>query len=152
MKCEEVELSISLYIDRALGAADTPELFLHLAQCAHCRSFLETMLHLRQELASMPEPEPSWTLDRRIGTLRVRRAGMAPKITSAIRLLWMRRLAIPLPAAAVLALMLLTASVVSYSLWSKVNAEPPKQEVIYMLPMPAVEVQAVQQESSLPRQ
>jgi len=145
MKCDEAELNISMYIDRALGATDTPQLFLHLSECAHCRSFLARMLELRRELASMPDPEPSRILDRRMLALRVSRTGIASGITSALRALWMRRLAVPLPAAAMLALVLLTVSAVSYSLWSKSSAEPPKHDVIYMLGMPAVEVQGVQQ-------
>ncbi|HXX64908.1 MAG TPA: hypothetical protein VEO56_14005 [Bacteroidota bacterium] len=145
MKCEEAEIGISMYIDRALRDTDVPQLFQHLAQCATCRSFLGMMLDLRREIASTLDPEPSRSLDRRILTLRARRAGIGSGITSALRTLWIHRLAVPLPAAAMLALVLLTVSVVSYSLWSKASSEPQKPEVIYMLRMPAVEVQAVPQ-------
>ena len=137
MTCDDRQLSISMYLDDALEAASQEEMFSHLATCAGCREFLRRSLDLRAGFAAMTVPEVPASLDRRVkrlspGTLRPMRG-----IGDRVRSFWSHRLSVPLPSAALIALALITVTVISISLWEK-------PDVVSVPCLPAIDVYAVQ--------
>jgi anti-sigma factor RsiW len=137
MNCDDMQLHISTYIDDALDAPSQSTMFTHLGTCSECRIFLRRMLDLRAGLAASPAPEVPPSLDKRVMRLKMKRARTMTGAAERIRTLWSQRLSVPLPSAALIALALITATVLSISLWQK-----PDMVSVYCLP--AVDVYAVQ--------
>jgi len=54
MKCDEMQLNISMYVDDALEAHSQEKMFAHLATCRECRMFLRRTLDLRAAFAAFP--------------------------------------------------------------------------------------------------
>jgi anti-sigma factor RsiW len=136
MTCDDRQLSISMYLDDALEAASQEEMFSHLATCAGCREFLRRSLDLRAGFAAMAAPEIPASLDRRVKRLFPVRGRAVKGAGERIRSYWSRRLSVPLPSAALIALALITATVISISLWQN-------PEVVSVPCLPAVDVYAV---------
>ena len=135
MKCDDFQLMISTYIDDALDAPSQSTMFAHLGTCSKCRVFLRSMLDLRAGLAAFPAPEVPPSLDKRVMGLKMNRARTMKGAAERIRTLWSQRLSVPLPSAALIALALITVTVLSISLWQK-----PDMVSVYCLP--AVDVYA----------
>jgi anti-sigma factor RsiW len=135
MKCDDFQLMISTYIDDALDAPSQGTMFAHLGECGECRLFLRCMLDLRAGLAAIPAPEVPPSLDRRVMRLRMKRTGALKGAGERIRTIWLHRLSVPLPSAALIALALITVTVLSISLWQK-------PDVISVYCLPAVDVYA----------
>jgi len=138
MKCDDLQLMISTYIDDALDAPSQGIMFAHLGTCGTCRVFLRRMLDLRAGLSAFPAPEVPPSLDRRVMRLRMKRARTMKGAAERIRTLWSRRLSVPLPSAALIALALVTVTVLSISLWQK-------PDVVSIPCLPAVDVYGEQQ-------
>lgn len=140
MTCNEIQVDISAYIDGELSAAGMAGMFTHLSHCVVCQEFLTDALRLRAALhsASALAPVPSGAH---------REASRGP-----IRRLITQRLELSFAAAAGIALVLLTVSVFSISLWLGAPKEKPQREVVYMLSLPPVEVHAVQPADQKPVQ
>ena len=126
---------ISTYIDDALDTASQGTMFAHLGECGQCRVFLRRMLDLRAGLAAIPAPEVPPSLDRRVMSLRMKRAGALKGAAERLRTLLSQRLSVPLPSAALIALALITVTVLSISLWQK-------PDVISVPSLPAIDVYA----------
>jgi anti-sigma factor RsiW len=135
MKCDDFQLMISTYIDNALDAPSQGSMFAHLGTCDECRMFLRRMLDLRGRFAAIPAPEVPVSLDKRVMGATIKRARRVKG--ERIRSLWSHRLSVPLPSAALIALALITATVISISLWQK-------PDVISLYCLPAVDVYAEQ--------
>ena len=133
MNCNDVQVSISEYIDDELGAPSQEVMFAHLAACDRCRQFLRGTLALRSGIAAVPLPEVPRSLDRRVMRLRPGRSRGVSGAGERIRRVWSHRLSVPLPSAALIALGLITVTVLSISLWQK-------PEVVAVPSLPAVDV------------
>jgi anti-sigma factor RsiW len=130
MKCDDMQYDISAYLDDALDLSSQATMFAHLGECGQCRVFLRRMLDLRAGLAAIPAPEVPPSLDRRVMRLRMKRAGALKGAAERLRTLWSQRLSVPLPSAALIALALITVTVLSISLWQK-----PDMVSVYCLPV-----------------
>lgn len=137
MNCDEMQLAISAYIDDALETNMQERMFTHLASCSDCRLFLRRTVDLRAAIAAIPSPEVPPSLDRRVMGLTLRRPRAVRGAGERFRSLFGHRLSLPLPSAALIALGLITATVISFSLFQK-------PEVVFVPCLPAVDVYAVQ--------
>jgi anti-sigma factor RsiW len=135
MKCDDMQYDISAYLDDALDLSSQATMFAHLGECGQCRVFLRRMLDLRAGLAAIPAPEVPPSLDRRVMRLRMKRTRPIKGAGERLRTLWSQRLSVPLPSAALIALALITVTVLSISLWQK-------PDVISVPSLPAVDVYA----------
>ena len=133
MTCNEIQEHISAYIDRECSADSAAVMFVHLSGCMACQGFLTDSLRVRAVLHSPPTLAPA----------PIRRRQEAPR--GPLRSLIAQRLELPFAAAAGLALVLLSVSLLSLSLWlNPPKGKPPQREVVYMLSLPPVEVRAAQ--------
>jgi predicted anti-sigma-YlaC factor YlaD len=142
MNCSDIQLSVSTYIDEEAGAAPQEVMFAHLATCKQCRAFLGATLALRRRLAASPVPEVPPSLDRRVMQMRPARPRSVRRMGQRLRLIWSRRLSVPLPSVALVALALITITVLSLSLWQR-------PEVVCVPCLPAVDVYAEQPAGSI---
>jgi anti-sigma factor RsiW len=137
MKCDDTQLLISVYVDEALGEAESLELFSHLSGCPACRSFMRNTLDIRNAIRVLPRPaHPSRG--------RILPFGPAADRSRSFRSVLSRRVAIPLPAAATIAAVLLAGMVGLASLWMSAErrVEKGRDQVVYMARLPVVEVYA----------
>ena len=142
--CERYEEALSAYIDGALSDTAGAELFAHLGACASCRRSFAAMSLIRTRLAAAPAPEVPERLDRRIRRLH---AAPAARV-SRLRTVWTQRFTIPAPAFA-LALLIASITILASVLWLKTTpATGGEQQVMYIMSMPAVEVEGVPDHSS----
>jgi anti-sigma factor RsiW len=132
MTCREIQTALSAYIDGELPEEAAAGMFAHLSTCTACREFLTDVLRVRAALHLPSVLTPNLPVDR----------GHVPR--GPLRRLVAQRLEIPFAAAAGIALVLLSISLLSLSLWLHAPPErPPQREVVYMLSLPPVEVHAV---------
>jgi anti-sigma factor RsiW len=144
MNCTLYHEDVSRYIDRELDEGRIAVLFAHLAGCTGCREFLGSMMELRSTLHRIPPPGVPATLDRRIESIRPGRRKSAPAVLDRVYSWWNRRLLVPVPALAGTALLLLTAALVSFSLWQDARrATAPGLQVMYIMSLPTVEVEGI---------
>jgi hypothetical protein len=117
---------ISEFIDRELGPEDERGLFAHLGGCDECRGFLKAALVLQGDI---------------LGTKPVHTVSLRPARTAhVLRAVWSKR--IPMPVAAMLAVIALASTVAFSTLWMrpKEKVVETKQEVVYVPRMPAIQV------------
>ena len=137
MNCDDMQMQISTYIDDALDIPSQGTMFAHLVTCSECRMFLRRSLGVRTSLVALPVPDVPPSLDRRVMHLKLTGARSIKGAGNWIRSLWLHRLSVPLPSAALIALALITATVISISLWQK-------PDVVFVPCLPAVDVYAEQ--------
>jgi anti-sigma factor RsiW len=137
MNCDEMQIAISAYVDDALQTAMQERMFGHLSTCSDCRLFLRRTLDLRATFAAIPAPDVPPSLDRRVMGMSLRRPRAERGAGERIRSLFGHRLSLPLPSAALIALGLITATVISLSLFQK-------PEVVFVPCLPTIDVYAVQ--------
>jgi anti-sigma factor RsiW len=142
MNCAAYHEDVSRYIDRELDEGRIALLFVHLGGCAGCRDFLSSIMELRSALHRLPAPSAPATLDRRIHAIRPGRQRLTPLLIDLVHGWWNRRLLIPVPALAGTALLLLSAALVSFSLWQSArHLAVPKLQVMYIMSLPTVDVE-----------
>ena len=142
MNCTVYHEEVSRYIDRELDEGRLAPLFAHLAGCEHCRGFLGSMMELRSTLHGLPAPAVPATLDRRIRSIRPGRRRPVRDLFDRISSWWNLRLSVPVPALAGTAVLLLSAALVSFSLWQSAHRTPaPELQVMYIMSLPTVEVE-----------
>jgi anti-sigma factor RsiW len=142
--CDRFEKAMSAYIDGELDDAAGAEMFAHLGACASCRGSFSAMSSIRSHFASAPAPEIPERLDRRIHRLH---AAPAARV-SRLRTIWSQRLTVPAPAFA-LALLIASVTILVSLVWLKTAPSPAsEQQVMYIMSMPAVEVEGVPDHSS----
>jgi anti-sigma factor RsiW len=135
---------MSAYVDGELDDAAGAGLFAHLGACASCRRSFASLSTIRQHFASAPVPDVPERLDRRIRGLH---AAPAARV-SRLRTIWSQRLTIPAPAFA-LVLLIASVTILASLLWLKTTPAPAgEQQVMYIMSMPAVEVEGVPDHSS----
>lgn len=116
----------SEFIDRELGSENEQELFAHLGTCDECRAFLKAALMLQGDI---------------LGTKPVHTVSPQPARTAhVLRAVWSKR--IPMPVAAMLAVIALASTVAFSSLWMrpKEKVVETKQEIVYVPRLPAIQV------------
>lgn len=59
LTCRDVTDRSSEYLDDRLPMLTKVRVGLHLASCAHCRTYVKQLLLVRDTLASLPKPYPS---------------------------------------------------------------------------------------------
>ena len=142
MNCTGYHEDVSRYIDRELDEGRIAPLFAHLAGCENCRGFLGSMMALRSTLHRLPAPGVPATLDRRIRSIRPGRRRSARVLFDRISFWWNLRLPVPVPVLAGTAALLLSAALVSFSLWQSARRTPaPELQVMYIMSLPTVEVE-----------
>jgi predicted anti-sigma-YlaC factor YlaD len=116
----------SQFIDRELGPEDERDLFAHLGECEECRGFLKAALVLQGDI---------------LGTKPIRTV-LPQQARSAYLLhaVWSKR--IPMPVAAILAIIALASTVAFSTLWMRPKEKviETKQEVVYVPRLPAIQV------------
>jgi hypothetical protein len=105
MNCTEYREWASLFLDGELETHQQVDLFKHLAQCAECQSFIDVLLHAREAQRAERIPFPSDLDDRIISGLTPPWV-IAPARTANF---WKRTIALPVPFAAAIAIILIAA-------------------------------------------
>lgn len=136
--CEEIQQSISRYLDGDLPASDDAAVLAHAASCAACREFLRSSLSLRSALQSEPAPAVPARLDRRI--LAIRPRSPHPSAASLARRWWNIRLPLPVPAIAATLVVLLALSVFLIRAATVPAAPAQTTRAEYILTLETVEV------------
>jgi anti-sigma factor RsiW len=139
-QCEEYELLIVSHMDGESEETDKREVFLHLAECASCRAFWETMTEMKLEAARENRRAAPATLDRRIrvGTIRWASSTTIARIWNG---LVRRRIFMPAPVALLLALFLLSGGAgIAFLLSSNPPLAKEVIEPVIFVKFPAVEV------------
>jgi predicted anti-sigma-YlaC factor YlaD len=139
-QCEEYELLIVSYLDGESEETDKREVFLHIAECASCRGFWETMTEMKLQAAQEIRRVAPATLDRRILVGTIRRTS-STKVARLWNGLVRGRVFMPAPVALLLALFLLSGGAGLAFLLS--STPPPAKEVIepvVFVKFPAVEI------------
>ena len=116
----------SQFIDRELGPEDERDLFAHLGECDECRGFMKAALVLQGDI---------------LGTKPVHTGSQQPTRTAhVLRAVWSKR--IPMPVAAMLAVIALASTVAFSTLWMrpKEKVVETKQEIVYVPRLPAIQV------------
>jgi len=137
MICDDVQASISAYADGELPPDEEGAMFAHIGTCPVCRKFLRSVLEIRSAVASAARPDVPGSLDRRVLTFR---PGARPPKRERMRWfadLWMRRLSVPFPSAALVAIALLSITIFTLSLLMRPSEVP-------LLSLPPVDVYAEQ--------
>ena len=117
---------VSQFVDGELGAEGEQELFAHLAMCRDCRDFYKKALLLQEDLratkVSLTDPP------------HARRA------SNVLRSVWNRR--VPMSIAAALALfgLISTITLSTFLLGPKEKVVEPKEDVVYVPRLPAIQV------------
>lgn len=151
-ECATFEITISAYLDGESTEQEKQGVFLHLAECGDCRSFLESLVNMKVDSARERKAVLSPALDAQI--LRISRQAQPAKAVTSFQpragkldaLALLRRLRetkIPLSfaAAALIILMAGTFALSSYWMHSQLGAETPKERDVYIHMLPAVEVE-----------
>ncbi|MCX6132775.1 MAG: zf-HC2 domain-containing protein [Ignavibacteriales bacterium] len=116
----------SQFIDRELGPEDERELFVHLGTCDECRGFLKAVLTMQGEI---------------LGSKPVRLVSPQPaRKANVLRAVWNKR--IPMPVAAMFAVIALVSTVAFSALWMRPKEKviETTQEVVYVPRLPAIQV------------
>lgn len=145
MMCERYQESLSAFLDGNCSEKEAGEAFAHCGGCPDCRGFLRAAILLAHDVRALPIPAVPAALDRRI--LRIPELERAKGWAARLRLTFGGRLHVPVPAlAGAVGLLVMT---LGLSVWLYVHKEPaPKQEFIYLVSTPTVEVYGVRTEAS----
>jgi anti-sigma factor RsiW len=145
-ECEYFERLISDSMDDPLSADSKAELVEHLLDCDRCRQFEKMLLAQRQLLQGLPEPEPSQRHSVRMEDLLIMRDR---------RPLWRRRISVPFPVAAVLAIAMLAGWLLAFGGLSVGRSDELRPEtssraveIIRLAPRSAVKVDTIKPDST----
>jgi anti-sigma factor RsiW len=145
-ECEYFERLLSDSMDDPLSADTKAELVEHLLNCERCGHFEETLLAQRQLLQGLPEPESA---ERHV--IRMRDFS----IEQGSRPLWKRRISIPFPVAAALAIAMLAGWLLAFGGLSDKKPDEFRRdtstravEIIRLAPKSAVKVDTTKPDST----
>lgn len=142
MNCADYQETLSAFMDGEAQADAASAALEHVGTCAECRAFFTTAMSNRTALRQSPLPDFPRALDRRIRHATAS-SGFRWRERLPIPLLPGGRLAIPLPALAVVALYLLTATVLALaSLFGPAGRQTREPTFLYVRELPTVEVVA----------
>lgn len=137
MTCEDVQAAISAYADGEVHPDEEGAMFVHIAGCAECRTFLRSVLDLRSAFAAAEPVDVPLSLDRNVLAIRPGATAPAAHRRRWLAGLWERRLSVPLPSAALVAITLVSIALFTLSLLMKPSEVP-------LLTLPTVDVYAEQ--------
>jgi anti-sigma factor RsiW len=150
MSCEEHRINLSAFMDGEASPADVRSALDHMGACATCRGFLSEAMSHRTALRQAPLPDFPDSLDHRIRRATDTRVGRRREMLP-IRLLPGWRLAIPVPALAVIIVYLLTATALALSsLFGPPGRRETEPTFLYVRELPPVEVVGVTSDESEP--
>ncbi len=141
LTCSECEQYISEYLDDRLAESSAGEMHAHCSECKKCRSFLNALLRLSLESRRAGKVEVPVAVDARVrSTIGLSIRTPQHQLLSA----WMRkRIAIPIPIAAVLAIFVLAMGV--YSLVGPRNQTrarvASRQVITHVMSLPTITIE-----------
>lgn len=150
MTCEGYQERVSQLVDNELGERESPALLAHLSTCKECRRFLHSTLRLRSGLLEdAPLLAPS-RLDQRVLSTAASEKRYTPDRPAARIISWRRRVSLPLPAAALVMVLLVALMAATSSLWYPTLYPHSKatDRTIYVTTFPAVEVDGYYRQSN----
>ena len=138
MNCDKYEEQLSALMDNELKDEEAKSLFGHLNSCEACREAFRSAQELRSNLREVVPPMAPAELDEKVMSLIPHTRTYAGD-RKAIRIVaWRRRISLPLPVAAVLAILLMVGSA---ALSLKVfESQRTQTQTIYITTLPAVDV------------
>jgi anti-sigma factor RsiW len=143
--CSRFEVLINRHVDHDLSDAEAATLHAHLGRCPECRARLRSLLLLREDFRAVRPPSVPRSLDRRVASIAL--APPRQMLGSSFAALFMKTVPVPLPAAALFLIALLTAG---FFLWrtapTERRAASPNEQTVMVL-LPTVDVYAQQQTS-----
>ena len=137
MTCDEVQAAISAYADGEILPGEEGAMFAHISTCPVCRAFFRSVLDLRSAFASTEQVDVPEELDSRVIAIRPGPARPSPERRGWFAGIWMRRVSVPLPSAAIVAIALVSITIFTLSLLMKPSEVP-------LLTLPPVDVYAEQ--------
>ncbi|MEK6649961.1 MAG: zf-HC2 domain-containing protein [Bacteroidota bacterium] len=133
MTCQEVQERISQFTDDELDPALVGPMFTHLGACPECQNFLRSVLRLRTALSHEPHAAAPDVLEQRVMN-RLRRSSSEARLPADV---WSIRIAIPLPAAMAMAVLLVVISIVcSPLIFERRTSFQVSEETLQQLPAP----------------
>ena len=138
MNCDTYEEQLSAWMDNEINDEETKSLFGHLHGCQACREAFRSAQRLRLNLREEQPPMAPAELDEKVMSL-IPRPRIYAGDRKAIRIVaWRRRVSLPLPVAAVVALLLMIGSAaISLKLF---ESQKTQTQTIYITTLPAVDV------------
>jgi len=142
MTCEGYQEQVSQLVDNELGERESPALFAHLSTCNECKGFLQSTLRLRAGLyedATLLAPNQ---LDEKVLSTAPARKRSESDRPATRRILWKRRVSMPLPAAVLMMVLVMALIAATSSLWFPALYPQPEThaQTVYVTTFPAVEV------------
>lgn len=138
MNCDVYEEQLSALMDNELGDEQAKSLFGHLNTCEACRGAFRSAQDLRSSLREQVPPMAPAELDQKIMSLIPHTKRYIGDRKAARIVGWRRRVSLPLPVAAIVAILLVLGSAaLSYRLS---ETQKTQTQTIYITTLPAVEV------------
>jgi anti-sigma factor RsiW len=138
MKCIEHEEQLSALMDNELRDEEAKLLFGHLNICDACRDAFRSAQEFRLNLKEQVPPMAPAELDEKIMNLIPHTKRYIGDRKAVRIVVWKRRVSVPLPVAAIMALLLVLGSAaLSYRLS---ETQKTQTQTIYITTLPAVEV------------
>lgn len=138
MTCDDHQEKVSQFLDNELPVDEERQLFRHLGGCDSCRRFLATVVRMRHILlCAWPvraDKQVDHALERRLRTGRTLMPERSP------RRLWRERVSLRLPVAAVLAALLIAASMFVGTTITPAHRPISVERVVYVTTLPTVDV------------
>jgi predicted anti-sigma-YlaC factor YlaD len=148
MTCAEYQETLSAFMDGESEPGAASAALEHIGMCTDCRTFFAAAMSHRGALRQAPLPEFPHALDRRISHATKPR-GVRWRERLPIPVLPGWRLAVPLPALAVVVLYLLTATILALSsLFGPGGSQAQEPTFLYVRELPQVEVVATSSDGS----
>jgi anti-sigma factor RsiW len=142
MTCEGYQEKVSQLVDNELGERESPALLAHLSTCTECRAFLNSALRLRAGLQEdAPLLAPSRLDQKVLGTVPSGRRS-APDRRAMRSFVGRRKIAVPLPVAALVIVLLVALMAATSPLWypTMYPGTEAHAQTVYVTTYPTVEV------------
>lgn len=138
MTCDDHQEKVSQFLDSELPVDEERQLFRHLGECDSCRRFLATVVRMRHTLLCVRPVRVDERVDRALE--RRLRTGGASMPERPPRRLWRGKVSVRLPVAAVLAALLIAASMFVGTMITPAHRPTSAERVVYVRTLPTVDV------------
>lgn len=138
MTCDDHQEKVSQFLDNELPVDEERQLFRHLGGCDSCRGFLATVVQTRHMLLCARPVRSDERVDRALE--RRLRTGETFMPEHPARRLWGERISLRLPVAAVLAALLIAASMFVGTTITPAHQPISAERVVYVTTLPTVDV------------
>jgi predicted anti-sigma-YlaC factor YlaD len=147
MTCDQIQESLSQFIDHELDHEAMAGSFAHLGTCDACRAFFQSALRIRSEIVTAPALRVPDGLDARVQRLWKRR-DVSPARRIRFADVWRMRFTVPTPAAAAVILLVVTLMVSTLVMFDRGHSvRETAAESEYTLTLPTVEIQGTYPEA-----